>query len=281
MARVGEIVAPDGRLLRVYDTGDVETDNETMVIWHHGTPQSGQLPTPLDAAFRARRIRCVSYDRPGYRGSVRHHGRDVAAAAADVQVIADTLGIDRFATIGVSAGSPPALACAALLPGRVTCAVTVAGPAPFGAHGLDWFAGMADAVATRMRASIRSQAAIESHLRSVGYTVSGFTTSDLVALVGDWHWLTEDSQAAMAGGFPGVVDDILSIVAPWGFQPSDIAAPVLLIHGEDDRIVPSTHGHWLAQQLHNAQLWLRPDDGHIAVLNSCVAALDWLITHSD
>jgi pimeloyl-ACP methyl ester carboxylesterase len=31
----------------------------------------------------------------------------------------------------------------------------------------------------------------------------------------------------------------------------------------------------------DAELWLRPDDGHVSVLGSCgVAALDWLVAHA-
>jgi len=41
-------------------------------------------------------------------------------------------------------------------------------------------------------------------------------------------------------------------------------------------IVPRSHAVWLARRCHAADLWLRPDDGHISVRNSPVAALDWL-----
>ena len=33
---------------------------------------------------------------------------------------------------------------------------------------------------------------------------------------------------------------------------------------------------WLAQRCRTAELWLRPDDGHVSILNSSVLALDWL-----
>jgi len=281
MARTYEIVAPDGRTLHVYDTGDAEVESDAVVIWHHGTPQIGEPPGPLVSALGQCRMRCVSYDRPGYGGSAPHHGRDVASAAADVAAIADALGIEEFATVGVSSGGPHALACAALLPGRVTGAVNVAGPAPFGADGLDWFAGMADAAAARMHAGLRGRVAIETHLSSTGFAADGLTLSDLTALVDDWRWLGAISQQAMASGFRGVVDDVLSMVTPWGFRPSEISAPVLVVHGGDDRIVPSAHGEWLAHHLDVAELWLRPGDGHIAVLNSCAAALNWLIAPRD
>ena len=42
----------------------------------------------------------------------------------------------------LSAGGPYLLACAALLPDLVTAAACLASPAPYGAEGLDWCAGM-------------------------------------------------------------------------------------------------------------------------------------------
>ncbi|MFL6128784.1 MAG: alpha/beta fold hydrolase [Mycobacteriales bacterium] len=270
-----EIAAADGRTLTVYDTGRTGA-GDAVLVWHHGTPQTGEPPAPIVPVLGRFGLRCISYDRPGYRGSAFHRDRNVASAAADVAAIADALGIEEFATVGISSGGPHALACAALLPGRVTAAVTVAGPAPIGADGLDWFAGMATAVEARMRAGRRGRVAIEAHLSSQGFRTDGLTRSDLTALVGDWQWLSASSQEALSAGFPGVVDDVLCMVTPWGFRPATIDAPVLVVHGTKDRIVPSTHGEWLARHLGAAELWLRPGDGHIAVLNSCPAALGWL-----
>ncbi len=60
------------------------------------------------------------------------------------RAIADALDLDRFAVLGRSGGGPHALACAALLPDRVTRAGVLVSLAPWAAEGLDWFAGMAD-----------------------------------------------------------------------------------------------------------------------------------------
>jgi pimeloyl-ACP methyl ester carboxylesterase len=276
--RTHEIVVPDGRTLHVHDTGAAEAESDVVVIWHHGTPQTGKPLASLVPTPGRRRVRCVSYDRPGYGASAPYRGRNVASAAADVAAIADALGIETFATVGISSGGPHALACAALLPGRVTAAVTVAGPAPIDAEGLDWFADMGEAASARLRAGARGPAAVETHLRSAGFTTTeGLTLSDLVALSEDWCWMRSVADEAMATGFPGVVDDVVSMVTPWGFSPAQVDVPVLLLHGARDRVVPTGHSEWLAQRLAKVELWLLPDDGHIAVLNSCAAALNWLV----
>jgi pimeloyl-ACP methyl ester carboxylesterase len=84
----------------------------------------------------------------------------------------------------------------------------------------------------------------------------------------------------MNGGPGGMMDDELAYVAPWGFDPGQVTAPVLFLHGGRDRIAPMAHGTWLARHTRSAQLWLRPDDGHISVLTSGAEALDWLRDHA-
>jgi pimeloyl-ACP methyl ester carboxylesterase len=56
---------------------------------------------------------------------------------------------------------------------------------------------------------------------------------------------------------------------------------VLLVQGGEDRIAPSSHGRWLARRIRSAELWLRPDDGHISVLSSGEAAMNWLLEHTN
>jgi pimeloyl-ACP methyl ester carboxylesterase len=137
-----DLALGDGRTVHVYDTGTGDGTTGLAVFWHHGTPSTGVPPEPLFAAAAERGIRWVSHDRPGYGGSTPHPGRDVASVAADVARVADAVGIDRFAVMGDSGGGAHALACATALPGRVLAAVCISAPAPFGAEGRDWFAGM-------------------------------------------------------------------------------------------------------------------------------------------
>ena len=112
-----DLALGDGRTLHVYDTGTGDGTTGLAVFWQHGTPSTGAPPEPLFAAAAERGIRWVSHDRLWRVNS--ELGRDVASAAADVASIADALGIDRFAVMGDSGGGAHALACAAVLPGRV------------------------------------------------------------------------------------------------------------------------------------------------------------------
>ncbi len=127
-----------------------------------------------------------------------------------------------------------------------------------------------------MRAAAAGRAAKEAYEASgVEYDFQ-FTPADLATLEGPWGWLGSVVGPALASGPGGLIDDDLAYVAPWGCDPADVAAPVLLLHGARDGIVPSAHGEWLAQRPAVAELRLTPDDGHLSVLTGAPSALDWL-----
>jgi pimeloyl-ACP methyl ester carboxylesterase len=277
-----ELRLKDGRTLHAYDTGADGTAGRLTVFWHHGTPNIGAPPEPLFPAAARLGIRWVSYDRPGYGGSTPNRDRDVASAAADVSSVADALGIDRFAVMGHSGGGPHALACGALLPERVLGVVSVAGLAPFGAEGLDWFAGMAASGAASLRAAAEGREAKERYEASTDEDADpGFIPADHAALEGEWLWFISVVRPAMENGPGGLIDDDLAYVAPWGFDPARVVAPTLFLHGGLDRVVPSSHSEWLARCCPSAELRLSSDDGHISVLDSGAAAMGWLREHAD
>ncbi len=171
----------------MYDTGADTARSQLTVFWHHGTPNIGPPPEPLFAASERLGIRWVGYDRPGYGGSAPLAGRDIASAAQMVASVANALGIDRFAVMGHSGGGPHALACAALLPGRVLGAVSMAGLAPYGAPGLDWFAGMNDGGVTSLQAALAGRAAKKLYEASnPPFDPAMFTAADYAALEGRW-----------------------------------------------------------------------------------------------
>ena len=139
MATGVDVTTRDGRTLTFEQWGDPEG---FPVLCLHGTPGSRFSRHHDEGVYAAAGARVVTYDRPGYGGSMRHRGRDVVDCVEDVVALADALGLERFAVIGYSGGGPHALAVAARLPDRVTRAACDVGVAPYDADGLDWFDGM-------------------------------------------------------------------------------------------------------------------------------------------
>jgi pimeloyl-ACP methyl ester carboxylesterase len=280
MVETQDVQLPDGRTVRAHDSGDRGRDVRLTIIWHHGSPQTGAPLAPLLAASAARGIRLVSYGRPSYGGSTPRPGRNVASAAEDVAAVADEFGLDRFAVMGASGGGPHALACAALLPDRVGGVVSLAGLAPFDAADLDWFAGMASDGAS-LRAAMGGRAARELYEATAEFDPASFVERDYDALAGAWSSLGDDVGLASADGSDGLIDDDVAFVTPWGFDAADVRAPLLLVHGGRDRVVPPSHSDWLAAHCPRTELWRRPEDGHVSVLDACPGAMDWLLAHAE
>jgi pimeloyl-ACP methyl ester carboxylesterase len=266
-----DIQLSDGRILRAYDSG-VAVGNPTL-LWHHGSPQTGALLEPLLAAATARGIRLLSYARPSYGGSTPAPGRDVASAGADVAQLLDALGVDEFAVMGASGGGPHALACAARLPDRVTGVVCLAGIAPY-TEDFDWYAGMRSDGG--LRSAAQGRAARAAYAATEEFDPDSFTAADWAALSGAWSSLGTDAGRAGQAGPDGLIDDDVAFANPWGFDLADVATPVLLVQGGQDRVVPPSHADRQLRRLPHAQLWLRPEDGHVSVLHACPVAMDWL-----
>ena len=183
--------------------------------------------------------------------------------------------MERFAVMGASGGGPHALAAAALLPERVTAAVTLAGIAPW-TGSEDWFAGMA--APGGLRSALEGgRAGRLAYAETDEFDPGIFTATDWATLDGPWGALGADAGLAGAAGPDGLVDDDVAYVSPWGFDLEQVRAPTLLVQGGADRVVPAAHAHAMLARSPQAQLWLRPADGHISVLAAVPVALDWLL----
>ena len=282
----------DGRDLALHEGGD---PNGLAVIVHHGSPSSGLLYERWVDHAAANGIRLIGFDRAGYGGSTRHHGRNVATAATDVEDIADALGVERFATWGISGGGPHALACAALCGDRLTAAASLAGVAPWGAEGLDWLAGMGEANIAEFDDVLAGEAALRpslerdranmlaaepDELRSVFESLLGDADREVLA-GGIASWMDAAHRNGLRESVDGWLDDDLAFVAPWGLEPADISRPVLILQGGDDRFVPRSHGEWLASDVPGAEAWIDDADGHLTLMERRIPDVhEWLLAHS-
>ncbi|WP_353808913.1 alpha/beta fold hydrolase [Agromyces sp. SYSU T00194] len=269
-----DVHVPGGRVLRAYDSAP-DVPGGTVLAWHHGSPQTGAPLEPVLAAAGARGIRVISYARPSYGGSTANPGRDVASAADDLAAVAGALGVSALVSMGASGGGPHALAGAALLPDLVRGVATLAGIAPR-TDAFDWTAGMA--APGGLLAAAEGRAARAAFAEVDEFDPSQFVAADYAALEGAWAALGADVGRSDAFGPDGLIDDDVAFTMPWGFDPADIAAPVLVVQGGLDRVVPLGHGEYLAATIPGAELVLRPDDGHVSVLDAVPDAMDWLLS---
>jgi pimeloyl-ACP methyl ester carboxylesterase len=284
------VQAADGRHLEALATGPA---GGLTVVLHNGTP-AGLIAPPLVAEATAERgVRLVLYARPGYEGSTADPGRRVSGAAADLAAVLDGLGVAEFVTVGWSGGGPHALACAALLPGRCLAAATMAGLAPYHADGLDFMAGMGQENVAEFGAALAGPEELTSFLEPEARdlaTVTGAevaarlgslaSAADKAAITGEFaDYLAASMRAAVAGGVVGWRDDDLAFAAEWGFTVADAGAgaPVAVWQGDQDMMVPWSHGQWLAAHIPGARAHLLPGEGHLTLVRDFGAILDDLL----
>lgn len=271
-----ETTTPGGRTLDVYVVGP---DGAIPVLFHNGTPSTGQLFGPFVEAAAQRGLRMVSFSRAGYGGSGRNPGRSVADVVPDVSAVLDRLGAPRFYTLGWSGGGPHALACAALLPERLIGAATVGGIAPHDADGLDWLAGMGQENVAGFSAALAGEDAIHKVLEQIGPSFATVTAGEMAARLGNLvsdvdraaitgeaaEWLAEVFRESVRNGFWGWQDDELAFVKPWGFDLSVTKVPVAIWQGAQDRFTPFAHGAWLAAHIPTAHPHLLAEQGHLSL----------------
>ena len=251
------------------------------MLFISGTPGSSTLFGDHVRDAEERGIRLFSYARPGYGGSTRNKGRNVASCAADIAAVCDALGIERLGVWGISGGGPHTLAAAALLPDRVVAAAALAPCAPFDGEGLDFFAGMGEQNIEEFGVVVEEPLG-EKHLANAERDRQNLLSATPEQLVELWSTLLgpadrevatgefaaallEHIRVGLEPGADGWVDDDVAFVSPWGFDLSDIRVPVLLWQGEQDKFVPFGHGVWLSERIPGVDARLTPEDGHLTL----------------
>jgi pimeloyl-ACP methyl ester carboxylesterase len=279
--------AGDGRRLSTQVYGD--PDGRPIFLLH-GTPGSRLGPHPRSSVLHRLGVQLIAFDRPGYGESDRMAGRQVADVAGDVLAIADAYGLDRFAVVGRSGGGPHALACAALLPDRVSRAAVLVGIAPHGADGLDWFDGMAQSNVTEFTAAANGYEDIVAHAKAVANAVRADPASLLARLQADLpapdrrvvadrgirSMLLETYAEALRTSAYGWVDDAMAFCSPWGFDPASVTVPVLLWHGAHDVFSPASHARWLADRIPSAAVVVQAGAAHFGALDVLPDILRWV-----
>jgi pimeloyl-ACP methyl ester carboxylesterase len=269
-ARSHEFTLADGRVIAAQDRGPLDGP---VVIAHHGTP-SCRLDVPGGAAGGGERngIRVITFDRAGYGLSSNRPGRTVSDVAADVEAIADALGIGRFATIGVSGGGPHALATAVVLGDRVTRVCVSVGLGPVEDPGFDAVACVPAETVAEIRAAQAGPEVLRKFVAQHADPEAGLDPWLTVLPLSDQQVLARPSvracEEAVARDWQrvsreGWVQDTLAFfVRPWGFDPATVAQPTLLLYGDADVLVPIEHGLALSRLIRGSMLRTVPGGGH-------------------
>ena len=127
-----------------------------------------------------------------------------------------------------------------------------------------------------LRAARQGRVARARYAETAQFDPTSFTAADWAALEVEWASLGADSVRAGSAGPDGLIDDDVAFATEWGFGLGEIVAPVLIVQGGEDRVVPRSHADWLLRNIPTGELWLRPRGGHVSVLGAVPVAMDWL-----
>jgi pimeloyl-ACP methyl ester carboxylesterase len=283
--------AADGRTLMVAEWGDL---SGFPVFSLHGTPGSRFGRHYDESAYIEVGARVITYDRPGYGGSDRHRGRRVVDCVSDVAAIADELGVERFAVTGGSGGGPHSLALAARLPARVTRATCDVGVVPFETPDFDWFEGMDPLNVREFEWALEGEEVLSREYEREAAEVLERVAADPSEILGEDWQLSEADRAelgkserhevvremiteAFRKGVWGVVDDMLCVTKPWGFDIAEIRIPTRIMYGLTDVLVPRQHGDWLARNVPNSEVVIDEGAGHISDAAQVIERYRWLV----
>ncbi|MGE2733653.1 alpha/beta fold hydrolase [Mycolicibacterium vaccae] len=272
----GTFFLPDGRRLGYAEFGDPSGE---VVLWFHGTPGGRrQLPIVGRRAAEALGLRVVLVERAGAGLSDRHRYTQIGDWASDMARVADLLGADKLAVVGLSGGGPYALACAAMpaLRDRVVAAAILGGVTP--SVGPDATCSGAIALAQRMSAVTsalrRPFAEITAAMLAPVIPLAHLAYSGLAAAMpeGDKKVFANPEIEAMFiddivhvtnGRFQALLDDARLFGRDWGFRLADVGVPVRWWHGDADSIISLADAQAAAEHLPDADLLLMPDESHL------------------
>ncbi len=273
----GNVAVSADRQLGFAEFGD---PRGRAVFWLHGTPGARrQIPAEARAYAALEKIRLIGVDRPGIGSSTSHQYPNVLAFADDLRTIADTLGIDNFAVIGLSGGGPYTLAAAAAMPDRVVAAGVLGGVAPYVgpdgiASGLMNLGSTVAPVLELAGAPIRLAAAtLIKFIAPVGSPALEIYAR--ISPEGDRRLLARPEFKAMFlddllnGGRKQLAApfyDIVDFVRDWGFRLDEVKVPVHWWHGDKDHIVPFAHGAHVVSRLPEAEMTVLSGESHLGGL---------------
>ncbi len=275
----------DGSVLGYAEFGDPAG---RPLLFFHGWPGSRLQARTIEEPARRRGLRVLAPDRPGIGLSTPAAFVSVAAWVRSLSAWIDQLNLSSFLVLGISAGGPYALACAARMPRRIAAAGVCCGVPPprllNQSRHLFWL--------------YRLLRRIDRGAPHLLVTLMNLTRIYLMRVPPSWSLrplglllpradrrvlqdrdrmgqVAASTREAFAGGAQNVIDDARRLEQPWGFDPGEIAIPVHFWHGCRDRNIPLPLARPFIQGLAGAQVHYYPADGHYSLpLGKASAILD-------
>jgi non-heme chloroperoxidase len=218
------------------------------IVLHHGWPLSADDWDNQMMFFVSHGYRVIAHDRRGHgRSTQTDAGNDMDTYAADMALLAETLALRDAVHIGHSAGGGEVARYVALAkPGRVAKMVLISAVTPMmlrtrsnpGGLPIEVFDGFRTAMVSSRAQFYRDIPAGPFY----GFNRAGAKVSE--GVIQNW-W-----RQAMMGGIKGQYDCVRALSeTDFTENLKAISVPTLILHGDDDQIVPISDSSLLAAKL--------------------------------
>jgi pimeloyl-ACP methyl ester carboxylesterase len=267
------ILLKDGRRLGFAEYGD---PSGKPILHFHGSGGSRLEHPPEESALEG--IRYISIDRPGHGLSDYAPHYRMLDWPDDVIQLADYLNIERFYSLGWSAGGPRVLACAFKYPERMIAGALAAGFAPSNRpHALSGLP-LANRLLIWAGPRMPWMATLQFRLMARLINANAERAAKMLlssAPPADKEVLKKPETLAMLlpaisegykNGWRGPFQDGYLQVTPWGFPLNNIQVRIDIWQGEADVNVPVHSGEYLRDTLANASATFLPGEGHFFLM---------------
>jgi pimeloyl-ACP methyl ester carboxylesterase len=242
-------------------------------MYFHGWPGARVEGRLGDEAAMVSGVRLIALDRPGMGLSDFQSSRKLVDWPDDVAKVAATLGLNRFAVLGISGGGPYAAACAWKLADRLTGAGIVSSLAPFDVPGAIASMGRRNRLTFQLvgHLGVMRRILMARVERAVSRRPERILKSGVAAAMDKEYLdrpevrkiLGESLSEAFRNGSRGPAWEMGLYTRPWAFRLQDIGAPVHLWHGEQDGNAPISMGRFLATTIPECRATFYPGEGHL------------------
>jgi pimeloyl-ACP methyl ester carboxylesterase len=165
---------------------------------------------------------------------------------------------------------------------------------PFETPNFDWFEDMDPLNVREFEWALEGEDVLEREYKPYVADMLERVAADPTKVLGEDWQLPEADRAELANsdrhevmgqmlseafreGVWGLVDDMLCIIKPWGFDVAEIRIPTRIMYGLTDVLVPRQHGEWLAQNVPTAEVVIDEDAGHIPDADQVRERYGWLV----
>lgn len=248
--------------------GPIETavvGSGPVVLLVHGMPGDWRQARPV-ADLLAADHTVVSVSRPGYGRTPLRTGRTIDDQAQAYAALLDVLAVERATVVGVSGGGPSAASFSRLLPERTAGLVLVSAVCPdlldlpALARRVAAVPGVWEALWVPTRLNERRK------LRGGFDELTNLTPAEVSAVVArpaaraDLRRYVIERPSVLRG--PGLRNDIVQCWSSRKLPAPTWSAPTVILHGDEDVVVPLPHAQAYASRIDGARLEVFNGWGH-------------------